>query len=384
MASSDKLITFVSNMDGSPWGGSEELWSGAALKLVRDGFSVRASVHGWPVPHQRIADLATAGVDVQMRRLRSPFWFRVWRNVFARERTADEIEVSNFLASKRPSLVVLCEPNSAPPLGLMRECISQGIPFVTIAQSNSEHFWLDDGAAAAYRKLMVSARRCYFVSQANLTLLQRQIGCKLPNAEIVFNPFNVDFDIAPPWPSLADGDPLRLACVARLHPPSKGQDILLEALSGSIWRGRKWNLALYGDGPMREGIQRMIDEFRLADRVEIAGFTNSVEQIWIKNHVLVMPSRYEGLPLAMVEAMLCGRPVVATDVAGHSEILTDGGNGFIAPTAGSVARALERLWTERANLKSIGMVASRSIRHYVPSDPARYFAEKLKAIAATQ
>jgi glycosyltransferase involved in cell wall biosynthesis len=384
MTSSDRPIAFVSNMDGSPWGGSEELWAGAALKLAHDGLPVRASVHGWPSPHPRIANLATGGVDVQMRRWRRPLWFRIWRNAFAPERTADQIEIADFLAARRPALVVLCEPNSAPALGAMQECVSQGIPFVTIAQSNSEHFWLDDGAAEAYRKLIAGACRCYFVSQGNRKLLERQIGCKLPNAEIVFNPFNVDFDSAPPWPSLTNGDPLRMACVARLHPPSKGQDILLEALASDKWRDRNWSLAFYGDGPMRESIQRMIDDLVLSDRVKVAGFTNSIEQVWAEHHVLAMPSRYEGLPLAMVEAMLCARPVVATDVAGHSEVIEDGVNGIIAdaPTAPSFARALERVWTQRPNLRSMGVLASQSIRRYVPSDPARFFAEKLKAIAA--
>lgn len=66
-----------------------------------------------------------------------------------------------------------------------------------------------------------------------------------------------------------------------------------------------------------------------------------------------MPSRFEGLPLAMVEAMLCARPVVATDVAGHAEIIEDGVTGFLAdaPTAGSMAAALERFGSGAARPK---------------------------------
>jgi Glycosyl transferases group 1 len=57
-----------------------------------------------------------------------------------------------------------------------------------------------------------------------------------------------------------------------------------------------------------------------------------------------MPSRYEGLPIVIVEAMLCERTVVATNVAGHSEVIEDGISGFLAhaPTVASVAKALER------------------------------------------
>ncbi|WP_423787774.1 glycosyltransferase, partial [Klebsiella pneumoniae] len=87
----------------------------------------------------------------------------------------------------------------------------------------------------------------------------------------------------------------------------------------------------------------------LGDRVKFAGFVTSVENIWAANHALILPSRYEGMPLAMVEAMLCARPVVATDVAGHAEIIDDAINGFLAdaPTVGSLGKALDRLWARR-------------------------------------
>ena len=135
---------------------------------------------------------------------------------------------------------------------------------------------------------------------------------------------------------------------------------------------------------MRNSIEWMARRFGLENRVRFAGFVTSVEKIWAENHVLAMPSRYEGMPLAMVEAMLCERPVLATDVAGHSEIVEDGVNGFLAdaPTAPSVNKALEKLWARRTELEAIGKAAAKTIGERYPSDPARTFAEKIKAIAA--
>jgi glycosyltransferase involved in cell wall biosynthesis len=99
---------------------------------------------------------------------------------------------------------------------------------------------------------------------------------------------------------------------------------------------------------------------------------------------LITPSRFEGLPLAMIEAMLCGRPVIATDVAGHSEVIEDGVTGFLAdaPTVGSMVNALERFWARRDDVRSIGAAAARKIRQLVPPDPVRIFAEKIKSLAA--
>jgi glycosyltransferase involved in cell wall biosynthesis len=88
------------------------------------------------------------------------------------------------------------------------------------------------------------------------------------------------------------------------------------------------------------------------------------------------------MPLALVEAMLCGRPAVVTDVADHAEIVRDRLTGFIAkaPTVACFRAALEAMWARRAELDSMGKAAALSIREKVPRDPIAVFVEKLKAV----
>ena len=137
---------------------------------------------------------------------------------------------------------------------------------------------------------------------------------------------------------------------------------------------------------MKDVIERLVQRFKLEGRVTLAGYVSRIEDIWAENHVLVMPSRLEGLPLAMVEAMLCASPVVATDVAGHSEIVEDGVDGFLAdaPTVGSIARALERLWEGRHELRLMGEAAAKNIRNCVPADPVGVFCQKIKCLLASK
>jgi glycosyltransferase involved in cell wall biosynthesis len=106
------------------------------------------------------------------------------------------------------------------------------------------------------------------------------------------------------------------------------------------------------------------------------------EEIWASNHVLIMPSRLEGLPLAMVEAMLCGRPIIATDVGGHAEVIEDGVTGFLAdaPTVQSITEALNRFWARRADAQTIGEAGAQRIRRLLPPDPVRVFCCKIKEI----
>jgi glycosyltransferase involved in cell wall biosynthesis len=374
-------FVFVSMMTSDPWGGSEELWSRAALNLVAEGYHVIASVREWRPLHKRVVALRESGVDVSVRPLQFKFWELAWRKMTLKHRVGIMAHVEPLLDQKRPCLVVISSGHPFPPIALVEHCVSRRIPFVTIGQSNHESWWPEDDDAKRYRDALPAARRCYFASKATLRLVEKQIGLRLSNAEAIWNPVNVEFEVAPVWPVYNDGE-VRFACVGRLHPPSKGQDILLEALATPIWAERKWHLTIFGEGRMKGAIERMVQDLGLSTRVTFVGHA-LIEDIWASNHVLVMPSRYEGLPLVIIEAMLCGRPVVATDVAGHSEVVEDGTTGFLAdaPTVPSFAKALDRFWARRGEAEQIGKLAAAKIRQIMPIDPARIFSDRLKLFA---
>ena len=378
-------IFFISTMDGDPWGGSEELWSQTALRLVAEGYSVSASVLERGPPHPRVVNLLERGVKVSFRPARYPLRKLAWHYLTAQPKTTTlgaligALELQRILAANPPDLVVLSNGGPLPPIDLIEVCNERRVPFVTIGQANRDEVWPGDALAARYRTALSAARGCYFVSEANLRLLEKQIGCTLQRAEVVRNPFNVDYDVSLPWPEPSGDDELRFACVARLEPAAKGQDILFEALAKPPWADRRWRLHLYGQGNWRCGLERLARRLGLSDRVVFEGHV-SPEQIWALNHVLVMPSRYEGLPLAIIEAMLCGRPVIATDVAGHAEVIEDGVTGFLAaaPTVHHVFEALERFWARRIDAQDIGAEASKSIRRLVPPDPVGIFTRKIE------
>src|SRR5690606_32225425 len=142
-------------------------------------------------------------------------------------------------------------------------------------------------------------------------LLHQSLSLSDANATLALNPFGGDYAAALPWPS--DEEPLRLACPARLLVRHKGQDLLLRALQLPHWNERKLQISLFGDGPNRRSLEEMA-KADPANRVRFRGHVDSVEEMWRDQHALIMPSRREGLPIAMVEAMMAGRPCIATDV----------------------------------------------------------------------
>jgi glycosyltransferase involved in cell wall biosynthesis len=376
-----KRILFVSSVNDTPWGAAEELWSCAALELAAEGFAVSASYAAHSPPDPRILNLTECGVEVWFRPMQYPLGKRAWRALTAPQKSPTTLEVERLVSAKSPEFVVISDGAPFPPLDLLEMCTAKGLPFAIIVHCNQYFWWPADALAERYRAALTAALRCYFVSDANRRIAEKQIGCELPNAELVRNPFNVDFNASPPWPPLGRDGELRFACVGRLDPPGKGQDILLEVLAQPVWATRNWRLHLYGDGENRSGLERWAQRLGLGDRVVFEGHVADVEKIWSLSHVLVMPSRIEGLPLAVIEAMLCGRPVVATDVAG-GEVVDDGVTGFLAeaPTVGCVGNALERFWARRAEAREIGATAAERIRSLVPPDPARVFADKIRVL----
>jgi glycosyltransferase involved in cell wall biosynthesis len=378
----DERIIFCSTMEGASWGGSEELWSRTAKVLASQGYPVSASIPEAAALHPCVRDLAENGIDLWPRSQCYSLRQHPIRRVAARQVGVLVYEVARLLRRRPPAVVVFSDGGPLPSIGLLEFAVEHNIPFITIGHANSDGNWLPDAIADRYRRVLKSALRCYFVSHANLQLTETHIGGTLDNAEVVWNPVNLPNGVAPAWPEVGSDGSINFACVGRLQPQSKGQDILLQALAGELWRDRRWQLSFYGEGPMRDGLERLSQKLGIADRVSFAGFVPT-DQIWATNHVLVMPSRYEGLPLAIVEAMLCGRPVIATDVAGHAEVIDDDNTGFLAdaPTVGSVRLALERFWARRGDAEAIGRAGALRIRQLMPVDPIRVFSEKLKLLA---
>ncbi|MCW5554726.1 MAG: glycosyltransferase [Verrucomicrobiae bacterium] len=369
----------MSTLTCVPWGGSELLWSETALRLLKAGHKVAASVCEWPTRPKQLVDLRQAGVDLNER----------WVNPLRRgqavlrpliQRTG-HWRFGRWLARQNPDLVCISSGSIAEDLSLINPIVRTGTPYVLIIHAVGEKLWPNDQRARSFMEFCGRARRCFFVSHGNRKLLEIQLGMALPNTEIVRNPSNVRREAAPPWPS--QSQVLRLACIGRLQPDAKGQDLLLRVLASEAWRSRPIEVSFFGVGDMEEGLQRLVRWFQLEERVKFYGHVEDIEGLWAKHHVLVLPSRFEGLPLVIVEAMLCGRPVIVTDVAGNAEIVQDSVTGFVAEaaTVHHLNLAMERAWNFRSQWEEIGKAAAVAIRAIMPTDPAEVFAQRLLVLA---
>jgi glycosyltransferase involved in cell wall biosynthesis len=288
-----------------------------------------------------------------------------------------------WLRSVRPDILCISSGNATEGTSWMQIAVEEQIPFAAIAQAHVEFLWPSDDEADSLISLFNSARKCFFVSHGNLRLLQTQLGATLANAEVISNHGAASWKADPAWPEAVDGI-WRLALVGRLHPSSKGQDLLIKVLSQRHWRGLPIVVSFYGVGPQERILRRLVESNALQDKIRFCGHVGDVSKIWRHNHALIMPSRYEGLPLALVETLVCGRIAIVTDVGGNAEVIEHGVTGFIAEAAAAapLSRAMEEAWEERHRWREMGQRARERIRKQLSENPGAVLATKLTNLAA--
>lgn len=142
----------------------------------------------------------------------------------------------------------------------------------------------------------------------------------------------------------------------------KGLDTLIEALAKCR---HDITLDIAGDGPMRGELEAKVKALSLEHRVRFLGFVDNVHGLLETHDALAMPSHREGMPMALIEALSAGLPILATDVGGIPSIVRPGKDALLTP-AGDVtrmARALERFALQHRQLASGAFESAFTTRH---------------------
>jgi glycosyltransferase involved in cell wall biosynthesis len=149
----------------------------------------------------------------------------------------------------------------------------------------------------------------------------------------------------------------------------KGHMVLLRALARLDRDGLPptWRVAIAGRGELEDALKGFIAEAGLTGRAHVLGHRDDIPDILAAADIFTMPSLWEGLPVAMLEAMFAGKPVIASACSGIPEAITSGAHGLLAPPGdeAALAEALRTLLTrpdERARLGTAGR--SRAAERY--------------------
>ncbi|MGE3272007.1 MAG: glycosyltransferase [Chloroflexota bacterium] len=309
-------------------GGAEELILGASAALSDVG--VQAGVVALTRRGPIADEIAAAGVPVHLAAgqpgPRDPAAFIRLVRLLQRERP-DVVHTFLITASIYGRLAAF----------------AAGVPLVLAAEQNV-YRQKPKRHALFERALAAKTFRVVACCQVVGDFYQRQVGVSAEKVAVIYNAVRFGARLQPEdrGPARAalglPPDALVLGTLGRLT-EQKGQYVLLQALARLARSHPKLVLFLAGTGPLREALEDEADQLGIADRVRFLGMRRDRDNLYAAMDVFVLSSHWEGLSLALVEAMGAGRAVVASSVGGNPEVVTDGSTGLLVPPADPEALA---------------------------------------------
>lgn len=377
-------LCIISTMYGYKWGGSEELWYKTAKHALSHGVNVLIiKIQSSEVEHEKVLELLNLGAELVLRKdkenpivkvINKRFYKRVIGNVFNISKYKTEyIDIEGTIRSFNANVILVSSGHTIEFYtdNLIWKSLQKltDIPTVLLSQYHDEYGHLPFDFQGVYNYLS-KINTFYFVSERNKKVFERQLAINLDNAQIIDNPVNLKDKSYIKFPD--NNNEFHFACVARLDPSVKGQDILLEILSSEIWKNRPWILNLYGHGEKGEKhLRSLINLYGLENKVFLRGQARDIREIWEKNHIMILCTHGEGTPLSIMEAMICGRTVVSTDVGGNYKCIIDRETGFLADcgSVNSFGRVLEIAWEQKEDWEKLGHNAHEHILNNFDLNP---------------
>ncbi len=275
---------------------------------------------------------------------------------------------STFLA-RGPFDVVLCHFGEQ---GLRADALRRvgacGAPIVTVFHGYDVTRFVVEHGRGVYARLFEGGEQMLAVSEHFRNVLV-SLGC--PASKVQVHRMGVDLEAIPFLERrLAPGDPARLLSVARLT-EKKGIEFALRALASPRLQGASLHYDVVGDGPLRESLEQLARRLDVERRVSFHGGLprEKVDALRKRAHVLLAPSvtaadgDQEGIPIAIMEAMASGMPVVSTVHTGIPELVADGVTGQLVKErdVDGTAAAIARVLGDHARWPDIGLAARRIV-----------------------
>lgn len=157
----------------------------------------------------------------------------------------------------------------------------------------------------------------------------------------------------------------KILCVGELL-PNKNQAMAIRAMKEVVKVYPKAMLMIAGNGPEQKNLEELIAHNQLETNVKLLGYCTNLEVYQKQAEILVSCSRREGLGLNIIEAMLCGNPVVATKNRGHNELISDGKTGYLVEQDddASLAERIIRILSDPEYAKTMGIQGNAAAQAY--------------------
>lgn len=346
---------------GRAVGGTERVLWELATGLPAARFEVRAWLSDASGVDEFAAALESAGVPVDRVAEVDSRWD--WKGMFATWRR---------LRKLKPALLHVHHVWPAADRYLTLLARAAGVPHVVITEhvtgeSHSggqralkrDELRRADAVTAVTGAIVENLVRDYAIERSRVRVVPN--GADLPNED-------AEAPVAKRWRERYLSTPLKpLWVVAGRLEEQKGHDLLFESLVLLLKKGLDFTLVVAGEGSRRSWLESQSLSLGLAPRVQFVGQVEDVGGLLAAADAVLLPSRWEGLPLVLLEAMARARPVVATAVGGVAEAIENGVTGTLVPPGDvpALAEALEQLHRKADRAWRMGRTAAERVReHY--------------------
>ncbi|MEW6107747.1 MAG: glycosyltransferase [Nitrospirota bacterium] len=210
----------------------------------------------------------------------------------------------------------------------------------------------------------IKSTHCSLLAVSSEAARSAEKGLGLSAGSIAIQPNPIDLDYWKPLSNIKE-QPLPTAIMVGTLYPLKMVHIGIQAIK-KINSHLNFALTIVGDGTERSNLEKLSHALAIEDRVEFLGVRRDVRKLLQEVGVMWLLSEREGMPIAVLEAMAVGLPVIATNVSGTRELIEDGKNGILVPIgdAQAVANATLQLWKDEDLRERIIREGRDSVKRY--------------------
>jgi glycosyltransferase involved in cell wall biosynthesis len=356
-----KSVFFLSLMNGSAWGGSEELWYRTALWMCKNNYRVGIGCYDWEEKKDRINKLTAAGCTIYLLPNKKVVFKKL-----AIKKILNQIPFTQY------DLTVINQGGweeilHAPFSNLYKRLLK----YVILNHNYNENAALSFKRQKLLQQWISNAQMNFGAAEKIFKVIESKFNIRIDKKAILINPITFQPDTqASPYPLFID-DACIWVMLAELDMARKAQDILIKTLSSVKWKNRNWQLHLYGKGKDKEVLESLIKKNGLENKIFLKGFVTEIKQILQDCHLLLQCTHIDAMPISVVEAMAMARPCVVSNVGDMPGWVVDGINGFICNniTEQGLDQVLENCWQQKNNWANMG---KKTFDNFIKKYPQPY------------
>jgi len=361
-------VLFISVMNGTAWGGSEELWYKSALHLAGKSHNVGVCCFNWKEKEEKLEQLQKAGCKLYLlpgKLETKSLWgkykvnkalysipFSDYKKAIVNQGGWKDVAHGPFkkLYQRLPPYVLLFHNYDT-------------LEKLQGSKKKSLHDWVQNA-----EKNIGDAGRIFSVIKSTCNL-------DIPRNYVLFNPVTIQLPGCQTPFTSQPKEKLEFAVLAELDVKRKAQDVLIKALAAEKWKTRNYTLNIYGNGKDKQILEKLINETGLSSKVFLKGFTKDVKEVLANSHVLLQLTHIDAMPISVTEALAMSRAIIASDVGDMPLWINEGVNGWIAEKVciEEIDRVLENAWQQRNKLEEMGRESYKIFKQKYPEHPVEYF-----------